>query len=89
MNLCKCKYAKPESDKRLTWHYVCRLTGQATDPYLCRSCERRNDGKLHWIDNADSYICPMCGHEVDSPARYEGCRCPVCGFQDPKDAREG
>lgn len=39
----------------------------------------------HWIDNADSYICPNCGFETDSPARYTGCICPRCGFQDPKD----
>lgn len=40
---------------------------------------------LHWIDNADSYICPICGLEVHSPSKYEGCKCPKCGFQDEKD----
>lgn len=39
----------------------------------------------HWIDNADSYICPDCGFETDSPAKYPGCKCPKCGFQDEKD----
>lgn len=39
----------------------------------------------HWIDNADSYICPVCGLEVPSPVKYEGCKCPRCGFQDEKD----
>ena len=42
--------------------------------------------KNHWIDNADSYICPKCYLEVNNPAKYEGCKCPNCGFQDPKDA---
>lgn len=42
----------------------------------------------HWIDNADSYICPKCGLEVNSPANYEGCKCPRCSFQDPKDANK-
>lgn len=39
----------------------------------------------HWIDNADSYICPICGLEVNNPAKYDGCKCPKCGFQDEKD----
>lgn len=42
---------------------------------------------MHWIDNADSYICPICGFETGNPNRFEGCRCPVCGFQDEKDRR--
>ena len=41
----------------------------------------------HWIDNADSYICPICGFETDSPAKFPGCKCPLCGYQDPKDAK--
>ena len=45
--------------------------------------------ELHWIDNADSYICPVCGLEVNSPARYDGCKCPKCGFQDKKDGGAG
>jgi tRNA(Ile2) C34 agmatinyltransferase TiaS len=40
---------------------------------------------LHWLDNADSWICPICGFETSSPAKYEGCKCPKCGFQDDKD----
>ena len=39
----------------------------------------------HWIDNADSYICPICGEEVRSPSAYPGCKCPKCGFQNEKD----
>lgn len=41
--------------------------------------------KESWIDNADSYICPVCGFETDNPNRYDA-RCPRCGFQDVKDA---
>ena len=37
---------------------------------------------LNWIDNADSYLCPKCGMEVNNPAKTEG-RCR-CGFQDPR-----
>ena len=40
---------------------------------------------MHWIDNADSYICPVCGLETDNPNRYDSAKCPVCGFQDIKD----
>lgn len=39
----------------------------------------------HWIDNADSYICPICGFETNSPNRHN-CKCPICGFMDIKDA---
>lgn len=37
----------------------------------------------NWIDNADSYLCPNCGLEVNSPAKTDG-KCPKCGFQDPR-----
>lgn len=45
-------------------------------------------GKKHWLDNADGWICPICGFETSSPAKYEGCKCPKCGFQDDKDKTE-
>lgn len=38
----------------------------------------------HWIDNADSYICPVCRCEVNNPNRFYGI-CPKCGFTDEKD----
>lgn len=41
---------------------------------------------MHWIDNGDTYICPKCGFETGNPHYYIGSKCPVCGFQDPKDA---
>lgn len=40
----------------------------------------------HWIDDIDNWICPVCRLEVTNPNNYEGCKCPRCGFQDPKDA---
>lgn len=43
---------------------------------------------MHWIDDADSWTCPVCRFNTSSPAKYEGCKCPVCGFQDPKDKEE-
>lgn len=49
----------------------------------------RRASEEHWLDNADSYICPVCGFETDSPAKYDGCKCPKCGFQDRKDADNG
>jgi len=39
----------------------------------------------HWIDNADSYICPICGFETNNPNKYKECKCPKCGFQNEKD----
>lgn len=43
-------------------------------------------GMAHWIDNADSYICPLCGYETNNPNRFHG-KCPICGFMDVKDIR--
>lgn len=43
---------------------------------------------MNWIDNADSYICPICCFETDNPNRYDNCICPVCGFQAEKDATD-
>lgn len=40
----------------------------------------------HWIGSVDEYICPDCGFTTYSPAVYPGCVCPICGFQDEKDA---
>lgn len=40
----------------------------------------------HWIDDIDHWICPVCRLEVTNPNNYDGCKCPRCGFQDPKDA---
>lgn len=37
-----------------------------------------------WIDNADSYRCPVCGYETGNPNNHN-CKCPVCGFTADKD----
>lgn len=42
----------------------------------------------HWIDNADSWICPVCRFETGNPNNYKGAICPKCGFQDQKDAKK-
>lgn len=42
----------------------------------------------HWIDNGDSWICPICGDEEENPNKFSNSECPVCGFQDPKDANK-
>ena len=42
----------------------------------------------HWIDNADSYICPVCRFETDNPNRFPFAKCPRCGFQDEKDVKQ-
>lgn len=39
---------------------------------------------MNWIDNADSYICPVCGEEVSNPANLNF-TCPKCGFVAEKD----
>lgn len=45
MNLCNCKYAKPENGggDSVTWWYVCKITGQTTDPENCAKCARKED----------------------------------------------
>lgn len=35
--------------------------------------------KPDWIDNADSYLCPVCGYETNNPNYHRGI-CPKCGF---------
>lgn len=42
----------------------------------------------HWIDNGDSWICPICAHEEENPNKFPNSKCPICGFQDPKDANK-
>jgi hypothetical protein len=42
----------------------------------------------HWIDNGDSWICTICGDEEENPNKFPNSECPVCGFQDPKDANK-
>lgn len=42
----------------------------------------------HWIDNGDSWICPICAHEEENPSKASNFKCPICGFQDPKDANK-
>lgn len=37
-----------------------------------------------WIDNADSYLCPQCGYEVNNPNNLPEHICPKCGFQPKK-----
>jgi rubredoxin len=44
----------------------------------------RMANEKHWIDNADSWICPECGLDVADPTDY-GYKCPKCGFMDEKD----
>ena len=39
---------------------------------------------LEWIDNADSWLCPVCRTEVWSPAAYNY-HCPGCGFIAERD----
>lgn len=41
---------------------------------------------LEWIDNADSWLCPVCRTEVWSPVVYNY-HCPECGFIAEKDKR--
>lgn len=35
---------------------------------------RVDDRQPHWIDNADSYICSVCGYEASYPMAI----CPTC-----------
>nr|DAM27899.1 MAG TPA: zinc finger domain protein [Caudoviricetes sp.] len=42
---------------------------------------------MEWIDNADSWVCPICGYECDNPNRLPGIRC-ICGFKAQKDGEK-
>lgn len=39
---------------------------------------------LEWINNADSWLCPVCRTEVWSPVVYNY-HCPECGFIAERD----
>ena len=43
--------------------------------------------KQGWIDNADSWLCPVCGFETPNPNRYNHAQCPRCGFR-PRTPQE-
>lgn len=42
---------------------------------------------LEWIDNADSWLCPVCRTEVWSPVIYNY-HCPNCGFIAERDKKD-
>ena len=42
----------------------------------------------HWIDNADSWVCPYCGYECDNPNKIPGNKCPKCGFREDRTTQE-
>lgn len=42
---------------------------------------------MEWIDNVDSYICPVCGFETNNPNRFNKI-CPSCGFVAERDKPE-
>lgn len=74
-------------------HY-CAICGYEFYPFdLCVSNTRTGNkmhlacyaNHRHWIDDADSYICPECGFKTNNPNKYYKCICPRCGFQDKKD----
>ena len=42
--------------------------------------------KRHWIDNADSFVCPNCGYETSSPLNHPltergNTQCPNCCWE--------
>ena len=45
------------------------------------------DHPMDWIDNADSYLCPVCRMEVSTPTKYNY-HCPRCGFVADRDERK-
>lgn len=39
---------------------------------------------MEWLDNADSWLCPICRTEVNTPTKYNY-YCPKCGFIAERD----
>ena len=39
---------------------------------------------MEWLDNADSWLCPVCKIEVSIPTKYNY-HCPSCGFIAERD----
>lgn len=44
--------------------------------------------KKHWIDHADSWVCPCCGFECNNPNKLTERRCPKCNFREEETAKE-
>lgn len=44
--------------------------------------------KRHWIDHADSWVCPCCGFECNNPNKLTERRCPKCNFREEETAKE-
>lgn len=42
VNMCKCKYAKPELDEDKSY-FICRLMGGKADPPRCCGCRWRKE----------------------------------------------
>lgn len=67
---------------------ICKECEESLEQWMAEreKLQSRSEARgLLWRDGGDCYICPICGEEVNSPARYHGCRCPKCGFQAEKD----
>lgn len=82
--------AKPYGKLRLYCHgkLMCKECEESLEEWMTEREKLQSRSKargLLWRDGGDCYICPICGEEVNSPARYPGCRCPKCGFQAEKD----
>lgn len=95
-NFCISK-AKAAYQWLQSWYrrsHYCAICGWKFYPFdLCVTNTRTGNrmhlacytNHRHWIDDADSYICPECGFTTDNPNKYYKCICPRCGFQDKKD----
>lgn len=83
--LCTDKYDKIGWNEYMKYHY------RATIPNYCPECgtkttisEKKEAERVapvgRWIDNADSYLCSVCGFETDNPNRNPAGSgfCPIC-----------
>lgn len=69
-------YDIPEEDKDVTENRLDIYFENVNDTQLTILY---NKYCLEWIDNADSYICPICRFETNNP-NYHNAKCPKCGF---------
>lgn len=97
-NDCYLTTDEKYADKKINWKEILKIfKGHGNYNYteirkafneienlIKREIAKEENG-LQWIDNADSWICPVCGFETRNPHNYKGCKCPVCGFQAWKD----
>ena len=67
-----------ENEKPVVFYFEREIAKRSTN---------EDDDTMEWLDNADSYLCPVCRTEVSTPTKYNY-HCPGCGFIADRDKKK-